>query len=284
MIYIAEIEDDRALIVDGPVFAKRKPHILTSANLDDVAGSWEFNILADKKAEAPAQRVNGLDALAKIESHLDNASASPRLLDFGSGFGFFLGVVKEYGWEPVGLEPLPASSVYARATFGVEVATDTLRPDTFPADHFDVVTAFQVFEHLESPGEVLTVLQRALRPGGIILIEVPNIDSWSTRLMRSRCRHYVPDHINFFSADTLRHLMEVCGFEVLELYNPARCMSIRHLLSTWGKRYLTKTGADVLCSIAKKVGLWEATVHINIGDIVTAIGRKSDQPISATPI
>lgn len=149
MVYIAIIEDHHALIFDGPViYGQTDPRILTSSNLDDVRDSWEFKLLPDKEVEWPALRQNAIDTLRRIKPHINRSFNERSILDFGSGWGFFLAVAKEHGWTTYGLEPLPASAVYARATFGLNITTDTLRENTFPPDFFDVITSFQVFEHL----------------------------------------------------------------------------------------------------------------------------------------
>jgi SAM-dependent methyltransferase len=276
LTYIAAIEDDHALIENGPVADHLDPAVLTSANLNDLQGCWELALLPSKESEWPAFRVNAEDALDRIERLLPPALASPRrILDFGCGWGFFLGVAKERGWETFGLEPLPGHAVYARATCGATVTTDVLRGDSFPANHFQAITSFQVFEHLPDPLGDLGHLQQMLMPGGIILIEVPNVDTWSVRLLGPRHRHFVQDHLNFFSAQTLSLILEKNGFEVLNTYYPTRRMTIRHLVSDWGRRYLPSLAVNACASVAEKMKLTEKTIGINVGDIIAAIGRKS---------
>jgi 2-polyprenyl-3-methyl-5-hydroxy-6-metoxy-1,4-benzoquinol methylase len=275
MVYVAELEDTKALIFDGPVlYDKIDEHVLTSANLDDIAGSWELTLLPKKQAELPAIRRNAQVALQHLERYTSSHLAGRSLLDFGSGWGFFLSVAQEQGWKIQGLEPLPASAVYARATFGLDILTDTLRHDSFPPQSFDAITAFQVFEHLPFPGQDLRHLHAMLRPGGLILVEVPNIDTWSVRLLKARHRHFVQDHLNFFSADTLSQLLTQTGFTVVDHYFPTRRMSIRHLIKHWGTRFLPERIALGMQSTAKKAGLWEKTIALNVGDIVTVIARK----------
>ena len=274
MVYVAEVTDNRALIVEGPVVPEGvDPRILTSSNLDDVRNSWEFELLPLKEAEWPAVRRNAAHALRRLDKHARLGPSDRRILDFGSAWGFFLAVAKEHGWEAYGLEPLPASAVYARAKFGVTVKADTLREDTFPAQFFDAITAFQVFEHLPNPAGDLALLRRMLRNGGILLIEVPNIRTWSVRVLRSRHRHFVQDHLNFFSAETLRRLLTETGFEVVDEYCPTRRMTVRYLIECWAARCLPAL-VPVLRSIAKRAGAWDRVVAINIGDIVAVIARK----------
>ena len=175
LVYISPVEDKHAIIETG--HAGMRPELLTTDNLDDLGDCWELALLPDKEKEWPALRINALDALSRIERF---ARPPGRLLDFGCGWGFFLGVAQERGWEAYGLEPMPGQAVHARAKFGAAVVADVLCEDTFPAGTFDVVTAFQVFEHVPNPADVLKKLKPALRPGGVILIEVPNIDTWRT--------------------------------------------------------------------------------------------------------
>jgi 2-polyprenyl-3-methyl-5-hydroxy-6-metoxy-1,4-benzoquinol methylase len=275
MVFIGIIQDDHALIFSGPVtYGQPDPKILTSSNLADVSDSWEFKFLPDKEVEWPALQQNASDVLQRIERYTNMPRTRGRILDFGSGWGFFLAVAKERSWVTYGLEPLSPCAVYARATFGLNIITDTLRENTFPSDFFDVITSFQVFEHLPNPKEDIQHLHKMLRQDGIILIEVPNFETWTMRMMKSRHRHFVQDHINFYSIQTLSQLLANSGFEVIDTYCPTRRMSVRHLVRRWFRRYLPGPIVDVLQNALKKTSLWEKTIGFNTGDIITVIGRN----------
>jgi 2-polyprenyl-3-methyl-5-hydroxy-6-metoxy-1,4-benzoquinol methylase len=275
MVYIAIIEDNHALIFDGPVtHGQTGPKILTSSNLDDVRESWEFKLLPDKEVEWPALQQNAIDAIRRIELHHNKPRTERRILDFGSGWGFFLAVAKERGWTTYGLEPLPASAVYARSTFGLNITTDTLHENTFPPNFFDVITSFQVFEHLPYPKEDVQHLYKTLRQDGMVLIEVPNFETWTMRIMKSQHRHFVQDHLNFFSIETLGQLLANTGFRVIDHYHPTRRMSVRHLIKHWFRRYLPTSMADALQNSLQKTSLWGRTIGLNIGDIITVIAHK----------
>ena len=276
MVYVDYIIDRHALIFDGPViYDKITQKMLTSSNLNDVKDTWEFSyLLPVKEVEWPALRQNALNALQRIECHINKPFDECKILDFGSGWGFFLAAAKENGWNPFGLEPLPASSIYARAKFGLNIVTDTLREKTFPPAFFDAITSFQVFEHLPYPDKDIQHLHKSLRPGGIILIEVPNFETWTMWLLKSRHRHFSQDHLNFFSAATLDRFLTSHGFRVVEKYHPARIMSIRHLIKYWFPRYLPVFFAEALEKSLLKTSISNRTIRLNIGDIVTVIARK----------
>jgi SAM-dependent methyltransferase len=275
--YVSSVQDGRAVIHDGPVLGGLDRIALTSADPSDIAGCWELSELPAKEAEWPALQLNAVDALERLEHQIHvsvHPFGRPRLLDYGCGWGFVLTVARERGWEPYGLEPLPGRAVYARARSGGTVVCDILRDDTFPPCFFDAVTAFQVFEHLPDPARELARLHRLLKPGGLILIEVPTIDTWSVRLLGPRHRHFVPDHLTFFSARTLAVLLETRGFRTLNARHPARRMTVRHLVADWGGRYLPQHVVSAAGALARRLGVWEGLVSVNLGDIVEVIARK----------
>ncbi len=269
MVYVSPIEDDRALIDEGPVIGNDDVRLLTSSDLKDLEGSWELALLPGKEKEWPALRINAFQALDHIERHVDQRR---RILDFGCGWGFFLGAAQERGWEPYGLEPLSGSAIYARARFQASVVTDVLREDTFAENFFDAIATFQVFEHLPDPADALQKLKRFLRPGGVIFIEVPNIDTWSVRLFRHRHRHFVQDHLNFFSRATLSELLRRQGFEVIGAHYPTRHMTLRHLAVDWGAKFLpSRLASGVQRAVGNRLN---QVIPLNFGDILAVMARK----------
>ena len=263
--------DDGRSIINEQTAARVEERLLSSRDLGDLVGCWEVSELTSKLAEIEALRANAIDALDRIERY---STPPGRLLDFGCGWGFFLDVARERGWLPYGLEPLPGHALYVRAKVEADVVTDILRDSTYPADYFDAITSFQVFEHLPDPAGDLVRLQQALRPGGILLIEVPNIKTWGVRLMGKRHRHFVPDHLNFFSDETLGRLFQASGLEILETYHPTRQMSFRHLITAWGGRLLPEVFTSTSTRLFQNTKIWNKTFGLNIGDIVAVIGRK----------
>jgi SAM-dependent methyltransferase len=275
MVYIACIEDDHSSILDGAItYDQENSKLITSSNLDDIKDLWEYQFLPAKEAEWPALRQNANDALQRIELHVNRPVTEGKILDFGSGWGFFLAAARERSWLTYGLEPLAACSIYSRAKFGLNVITDTLREATFPSDFFDAITSFQVFEHLPYPNQDIQVLHKSLRKDGIILIEVPNFETWTMRLLKSGHRHFVQDHLNFFSRETLSQFLANHGFQVVDSYYPKRWMSSRHLLGFWFSKYLPAFVANNLRNRSRDSILRDITFGINLGDIVAVIAKK----------
>jgi SAM-dependent methyltransferase len=274
MVYVADIVDDHALIETGPVLGERDDRLLTSSNLADIEGTWEMQLLPQKEQEWSALRINAVEAFSWIERYSQGAGQPFRFLDFGSGWGFTLLAAKEKGWELYGIEPLPACSVYARAKTGATVITDVLRDNMFPPETFNAITSFQVFEHLPDPAGDLKKLYTMMAKGGVMLIEVPNIDTWTISVLRDKHRHFVQDHLNFFSKESLSKLLSNAGFEVVDSYRPARKMTVRHLTETWGGRYLPKPIVKAANSAVASLNWRDKIIAVNIGDIVSVVARK----------
>ncbi|MCE5199275.1 MAG: class I SAM-dependent methyltransferase [Armatimonadota bacterium] len=221
--------------------------------------------------ESEAKRRNAKQALSHIEKLTQNGG---RLLDVGCFCGLFLDVAKQYGWDCTGIEPLVMPSIYARGTFGLNIITDTLKEDSFQQEYFDIVTAFQVFEHIVKPSEELKKIYQFLKPGGLIVIEVPNIETAAVSFMGRHHRHFVEDHVNFFSEKTLTAFVEQYGFTKKKVIYPSRVLSMQQLV-WWAGQYAGEGVAKFLKSILEHTHQSSKTVSINLKDIITVIAQKT---------
>jgi len=269
-VFVNPIETTKALIQDGPVLGDRPAHLLQSSNVDDIKGSWEQPLIKGYMRELPAKKLNAQDAMSHINGLFKRRGT---LLDIGCGCGVFLSVACQEGWDCYGIEPLVMHAIFARAHFGLRIVTDTLRDDTYPSDFFDVVTAFQVFEHLISPDQEIEKIRRILKTGGLLVIEVPNIDTITVRLLGSKHRHFVQDHVSLFSAKTLTFLLNHIGFQIREIYYPARVMSLCHFVS-WLEKRNGIFGNRLHRNLPQS--FLERLIRINLRDIVTVIAEKSE--------
>jgi 2-polyprenyl-3-methyl-5-hydroxy-6-metoxy-1,4-benzoquinol methylase len=136
-----------------------------------------------------------------------------RLLDVGCATGIFLGQVRQSGWSVTGLEPSKWAAVQAAGRLaGVEIFNETVENADFPANSFDVITLWDVLEHLSSPAQTLAQLSRWLAPSGWILLNLPNISSWPARFMGSHWVLFLREHLWYFSPLTINKCLEKSGF------------------------------------------------------------------------
>ncbi len=136
-----------------------------------------------------------------------------RLLDVGCGEGFFLFNASRAGYTSKGIEISQDVAEYARTEFSLDVEAKPFEELAFPTDHFDVVTLWQVLEHLPYPLAVLKETHRILKPGGLVVTSTPNIEGILARIFRRRWWNLRVLHVNQFTAKTLTAILENAGFE-----------------------------------------------------------------------
>jgi SAM-dependent methyltransferase len=136
-----------------------------------------------------------------------------RYLDIGCGPGGVLRIAKEHGWEAVGLE-ISSWAVKEGRKAGLHMIEATLLDAGFGENQFDAISMFDVLEHLSSPLEYMRETLRVLRPGGVLVIETPNVDGFFTRYWyRERADLVKPRaHICLYGPSSARRLLRLAGF------------------------------------------------------------------------
>jgi SAM-dependent methyltransferase len=149
-----------------------------------------------------------------VERALGRGAA--RVLDVGCGRGFLLDAFRRRGWEVEGTEMSEASSAHAREVLGMRVHLGPLESLALPAESFDAITLWHVLEHVTTPVSLLSEIRRVLRPGGVLLVSVPNFRSLEARATRAGWFHLdVPRHLVHFTPETLDASLRQAGFEPL---------------------------------------------------------------------
>lgn len=137
------------------------------------------------------------------------------LLDVGCASGRFIGSLNgKPDWNVAGVEISPYASQLARDQ-GLNVFTGTLEQATFPDNSFDVVTMWDVLEHLHDPGATLREVYRILKADGILVLRLPNADSRDAKLFGPYWSGLdAPRHLYVFGITTLSNLLAKTGFQV----------------------------------------------------------------------
>lgn len=151
----------------------------------------------------------------------NNVTGSARkILDVGCGLGFFLKEASEKGWSTLGIEPSKQAFEHA-IKLGVDVVNDTLNLNNYKKlGRFDVVHMHEVLEHVPDPEELIRMAWEMLEPGGVVLIISPNDYNPFQLALREHLGFKPwwvapPEHINYFSFDSLEALLNRTGFDVV---------------------------------------------------------------------
>lgn len=156
---------------------------------------------------------------------LESLRGQGSILDVGCGRGYFLVKARERGWKGVGLEPSLEQVRYAKEKFGIEVVEGSLEDKDFKAKSFDVVSLWDLIEHVPNPKETLEKVLKWLKDDGFILLATPNHQSlldfvaWFLyrgsfgSIRRPLSYFFVPEHVLYFTVATLKDLVKRCGLQ-----------------------------------------------------------------------
>lgn len=149
---------------------------------------------------------------------LSQLGAPGDMLDIGCGYGFWLARAELRGWDCIGLDPSIEAARYAATLVRGEIVACTWME--FRQKRVDVITALWLLEHLENPEEFLSWCRERLRPGGKLMLAVPN--EWTDEQANANdraARPYWwvdPTHYGYFSSDSLKALLVKAGFRILQ--------------------------------------------------------------------
>lgn len=164
------------------------------------------------------------------------------ILDVGCATGDFLSIMREFpGWDVFGIEPTHSALQYARQKVELPVVEGALNVAPFADQSFDAITMWDVLEHVYNPRQVLQNVERLLKPGGVFVVNHPNLDSLDRKLFGNMWLGYeLPRHLYLFPGDLLKELMTHLGFEEVQrqcLYgsHAATFSSLMFLVEKWFK-------------------------------------------------
>jgi 2-polyprenyl-3-methyl-5-hydroxy-6-metoxy-1,4-benzoquinol methylase len=194
---------------------------------------------------------------------LEMARVNGRLLDVGCATGEFLVAAKARGWETQGVEPSPIAAQLAEERTGAVIYTGTLDTAPFPDRWFDVVTLWDVIEHVQSPVAYIEQAARLVRHGGMVVLTTPNIRSVAYRLLGARWWAVGPnDHIYYFSPRTMQRLLARYRLNIHAMHTDG------NKLDTWQQWIpftVLKPLAAVLCRLAQPFArrfLWGDELYV----------------------
>ena len=191
---------------------------------------------------------------------------SGKLLEVGCARGDFLQVAREF-FAASGVEPNPELARDALAFAPVHQGV----LETCPNSGYDVAASFHVIEHTDSPRQFLAAIAARLRPGGLLVLETPNIGSMPFRLFKGRWRQFIPEHYFFFDEQTLTKLLEAQGFKVERIRRIGKFASPSLILNRLGRYFRPLRYAE---GLAGKLHLQRLAVHVDPLDIMIAFATK----------
>lgn len=153
-----------------------------------------------------------------------------RLLDVGTAGGSFLSVAQKRGWDVAGCEPNRWLAEWGKQNYGLEIKAGTIFDMDLDDASFDVVTLWDVLEHTPDPRKVLNECQRVLKPGGLLVVNYPDINSLVGKLMGRGWVFLLSIHLYYFTVETIRAMLSKTGFKLVERRRHWQSLELGYIL------------------------------------------------------
>jgi 2-polyprenyl-3-methyl-5-hydroxy-6-metoxy-1,4-benzoquinol methylase len=163
--------------------------------------------------DAPIIRGSRLRAAKSQLGLIKRYKSGTILLDVGCGEGFFLFNASKVGYTTKGIEISQDAAEYARREFGLDIEAKPFEELRFAENYFDVVTLWQVLEHVPYPLVVLEEVHRILKPRGLLVTSTPDIEGMLAKIFQRKWWNLRRLHINQFTAKTLTDMLNRAGFK-----------------------------------------------------------------------
>jgi 2-polyprenyl-3-methyl-5-hydroxy-6-metoxy-1,4-benzoquinol methylase len=166
--------------------------------------------------------------LNKIRQNLNGG----RLLDIGCAFGFFLDEARKAGFITQGIDISPKAIKFAQKKLKLNILQGPFEKSNFTANQFDVITGFEIIEHVADPVNFLKKIRRILKKHGFLFLTTPDQGSlWAKLTGRFWFSYKTPEHLYFFNFSTLRAMLEKAGFQVVRIgHDILRPFPLSHLI------------------------------------------------------
>lgn len=259
----------------GFVFLKPKPGLFKTLALYYENGFFTgdknycgfSNYLLDKKVTARNMRRN----LDKILSF----NKEGKLLDMGCATGIFLKIAQKKGFEPFGVDSSSFAFTHIPKNLKAKVQKTTIGKAEFPDKFFNLVTMWDLIEHLFDPRSDLKHIKKFLKENGVLVIGTSDVESPWAKLWGKNWHFFAPpQHLYYFSKRTLRKLLNQAGFKIIHTTKWGKWVSLRYILHLMRSINQNRL-ANFFYPLVASNPLGRIPLYLNLGDsLIVFAGKK----------
>lgn len=198
-----------------------------------------------------------------------------RLLDVGCALGFFLDEARG-DFDTYGVEISKFAATYAREKLALQVINKDFLDVEFEDEFFDCITLWDVIEHLPNPTLALNKIYKLLKPDGLLVLSTGDIGSVVSKLMGKHWHLLLPpQHIYYFSQDTIKRLLKNTGFKVIKIRYWGKSISLAHFFRRLCFLFNNNKLLYQIFRLIDSSGIGSIKIKINLYDIMTIFAKKN---------
>jgi SAM-dependent methyltransferase len=197
-----------------------------------------------------------------------------RLLDIGAATGYFMKIAEERGWKAHGVEISDYAAEKGRSR-GLDIETGTIHGTALEKKSFDLVTMWDVIEHVPDPILDIGKACSLLRPGGLLAINTPDSGSWFAKFRGSRWHLLVPpEHIFYFNRESLRMILDKSGLEVIEVGCIGKRFTLEYILQMLSRQQKKGLWKTLLSFLERHPAIGRFPIRLNFKDNMYLLAKK----------
>ncbi len=198
----------------------------------EVINPMKLKILYQKSAFTYQNLTNNLKTTyGRILKDASKYTKKGSLLEIGCGNGFLLEEAIKIGFNKVaGVEPSLDAFHQANYVIKSAIKVDILRQKQFHQNSFDLIAAFQVFDHIANPNKFLSICHSLLKPEGILVLMNHDVASLSAKILGEKSPIYDIEHPFLYSQNTIRRTLENNNYKVMKIYSPTAIFNLKYCL------------------------------------------------------
>lgn len=200
-------------------------------------------------------------------------SQKTKVLDIGCAGGAFLQAARNLDLSATGIEPSKWLSNYARTEHGLDVRTGTLFENTFSEATFDIVTLWDVIEHVPDPNKELIEVRRILKPDGILIVNYPDFGSFPSRVLGRKWPFLLSVHLVYYTRQTIRKQLRKVGFQVVDIRIHWQTLELGYVLKRAGHYFSL---FQIIGMGVEKIGFGSLPIKYWIGQ-TRVVAKKYDR-------
>jgi len=227
----------------------------------------QYALVEDPTYEREA--LGRIRTFSKLLGRIEIYVTSGKMVDVGCYTGVFLDLARQRGWQTLGVEPSLWAARKAREK-GLTVINVPFRKAALPGESFDLVTMWDVIEHLHDPLGELRAIRRILRPDGILALSTMNVSCLFARLTGRYWPWYMRMHLYYFTPDSITQMLKAAGFTVLSVERHERVVSLRYLIEK------ASSLVAPLAPLGRRLGrpFGNVPVKVVLGDIMNVYAMR----------
>jgi len=199
-------------------------------------------------------------------------SLEKKVLDVGCAGGAFPVAASELGFTVIGVEPSRWLAEQARNTYGLDIRSGSLESQKLTPSSFDIITLWDVIEHLTTPSQVIDSINQLLKKNGLLVINYPDYDSLTRRFMGMRWPFFLSVHLIYFTPKTIRRFLDERGFDVLTLRPYWQTLELGYALERAGAYFKI---FKIVARVINFIGLGRLPLRYNMGQTLLVARKRS---------